>query len=531
VIRSLARFAALAGLVSLAAPARAFVEQGPIVNPANGHSYYQISINTWASAEIEAQALGGHLVAIGDPAENAWVWSTFAPFGSAPFWIGANDVASEGAFVWSNGEPWYYNGWWYDGGEPNDAGGVEDWAELNNGVWNDTDGSGPNSAIVEVEDEPLLSFVQALATPPVPNPPDVGQISGLAVSDDGANLYATWNVGIGDDKILVYDRAPDGTLTLIDAPSAPGNPNAMALAPDGSALFAAGNNGEIEAWLRDAETGLVTFADEVYDGSEGGNYLQFPYAVAVSPDGKNLYVTSGENAITSFAWDGVAGTLTVIDTDLSNDAGVPYPTPNTVAVTPDGAFVLVTSQTDHALVVFARNPADGTITVILRLVNGVGGVEGMGFPFQLLAVEAGEGSSVYVGGTEGKVLRFTALPSGPFAGVAFDEAVPVGVGAGWLAPSPDGVALYMTDGFRNGAHAVARDPASGALGGLFDSIYATDPGVGGLVGPGLVAVSPDGRNLYVTGNEQITVLATPEPGGVALALASLLALGRLAARR
>lgn len=530
--RSCARFSVLAVIVlCVAPPARAFVEHGPIVNPANGHSYYQIAINTWASAEVEAQGLGGHLVAISDAAENAWVWSTFAPFGSAPFWIGANDVANEGYFVWSNGEPWWYQAWWWEGGEPNNAGGVEHWAEINNGVWNDTDGYGPNSAIVEVEDEPLLLFVEAEPMPPNPSPQYSTNITGLAVSADGANVYATWNVAIGDDKILVYDRAPDGSLTQIDAQSAPGNPNAMALSPDGSALFVASNNGEIEAWRRDAGTGLVTFADQVYDGSEGGNSLQFASAVAVSPDGKNLYVVGGENAITTFAWDGVAGTLTVIDTDLSNAAGIPFEQPGSVAVTPDGVFVLVTSFTGRSLVVFAREPATGTLAVALQLVDGVGGVTGIGFPLQVVAVDAEQGSTVYVVGTAGNLVRFTELGSGPAEGVAFVEAVPVGVGAGRLAPSANGATLFMVDGFRSGAHAVERDPASGALGGLFDSIYSTDAGVDGLVSPVGIAASPDGANVYVAGFEAITVLSAPEPGGVAIGLAALIALRGVSLRR
>jgi hypothetical protein len=90
---------------------------GPIANPANGHSYYLLSQNTWIDSEAEAISLGGHLVTINDPAENAWVWSTFGGGTVASggqgrtFWIGLNDAEVEGTYRWASGElldtsPW-----------------------------------------------------------------------------------------------------------------------------------------------------------------------------------------------------------------------------------------------------------------------------------------------------------------------------------------------------------------------------------------------------------------------------------------
>ena len=51
------------------------------------------------------------------------------------FWIGVNDIANEGTFVYdSSGETVVYENW--NHGEPNDAGG-EDCTKVNNGKWND----------------------------------------------------------------------------------------------------------------------------------------------------------------------------------------------------------------------------------------------------------------------------------------------------------------------------------------------------------------------------------------------------------
>src|SRR5437879_6126614 len=77
---------------------------GPIINPANGHTYFLLSQNTWTASESEAITLGGHLATINDSTENQWVFNTFTPLAgtaNGSLWIGFNDVAAEGQFFWS----------------------------------------------------------------------------------------------------------------------------------------------------------------------------------------------------------------------------------------------------------------------------------------------------------------------------------------------------------------------------------------------------------------------------------------------
>jgi hypothetical protein len=105
------------------------IHTGPITNPANGHVYYLLTNNNWTNSEAEAVALGGHLVTINNAAENTWVTTTFGSSGGA-LWIGLNDVAAEGTFVWASGESVGYTNWASASGEPNNAGGIEDWAQI-----------------------------------------------------------------------------------------------------------------------------------------------------------------------------------------------------------------------------------------------------------------------------------------------------------------------------------------------------------------------------------------------------------------
>jgi hypothetical protein len=124
------------------------IAAGPISNPDNGHDYFLLEASSWTDAEAAAVVLGGHLATIRNQAEQDWVYSTFAAYGglNRSLWIGLNDAASEGTFVWVSGEPVTYSDW--GGGEPNNSGGIEDYVHMwcpNSGApgrWNDLSNSG-----------------------------------------------------------------------------------------------------------------------------------------------------------------------------------------------------------------------------------------------------------------------------------------------------------------------------------------------------------------------------------------------------
>ncbi len=160
---------------------------GPIVNPANGHTYFILPNKGWAASEADARALGGYLVTINDSAENSFIFDTFSTFGgrNRSLWLGLNDVESEGTFVWSNGEPVTYTHW--DPSAPNNCCGGEDYAHTTpneggwqagwrNRYWNDiSDRPGgtleplgtPIHGVVEFNSNPIQNLCQ---TPISPSP-------------------------------------------------------------------------------------------------------------------------------------------------------------------------------------------------------------------------------------------------------------------------------------------------------------------------------------------------------------------------
>src|ERR1041385_1362917 len=137
----------ISGGLCISSVQAASILAGPVYNPATTHNYFLLTSSDWTDAEAAAVSMGGHLATVNDAAENDWLASTFSNFGGQPraLWIGLNDAAEEGVFVWSSGEAVTYTHW--EEGQP-DNGGVyypdEDYVMIwpspgprSPGYWND----------------------------------------------------------------------------------------------------------------------------------------------------------------------------------------------------------------------------------------------------------------------------------------------------------------------------------------------------------------------------------------------------------
>lgn len=62
---------------------------------------------TWQEAKADCEAIGAHLLVIGDATENTEMDGAL----TAPHWIGYTDAVTEGTFRWVNGAPSTYNSW------------------------------------------------------------------------------------------------------------------------------------------------------------------------------------------------------------------------------------------------------------------------------------------------------------------------------------------------------------------------------------------------------------------------------------
>jgi len=125
---------------------------GWMENPANHHYYKLTTPLGWPQAEAKAVEWGGHLVTVNDREEELWLRDQFGTQES--YWIGFNDLAAEGNWVWASGEPVTYTNW--ADGEPNNY-KEEDAAVMNcapgsqqyGDCWNDVPVDGQVRGIVE----------------------------------------------------------------------------------------------------------------------------------------------------------------------------------------------------------------------------------------------------------------------------------------------------------------------------------------------------------------------------------------------
>lgn len=189
----------------------------------------------------------------------------------------------------------------------------------------------------------------------------------VAVSPDGAHVYTASFV---EDRIARFSRdAASGALTFLGLTPAP-VARRLTLSPDGRHLYVAQSTQQVVAFARDPATGALTQIDVESEGVGGVSGLVNPVALAVSRDGRNLYVNddSAPPRLTVFARDPQTGTLDFLETHAG---GAGTAGPLAVAVAAGGGYVYVTGATDATVSVYRRNRTDGTLVYLRTVGDGV----------------------------------------------------------------------------------------------------------------------------------------------------------------
>jgi 6-phosphogluconolactonase (cycloisomerase 2 family) len=273
----------------------------------------------------------------------------------------------------------------------------------------------------------------------------------------------------------------------------------IAMSTDGKHVYvASAADNALAVFSRNAVTGELTFVEgHFYNGVNG---LFQAFGVVVTPDGANVYVASTlDNAVAVFKRNATTGELTFIQAVF---AGSPPPIlePVGIAVSPDSNFVYVASQVSNSIVTFERTGVNGELTYRDAQVNGIGGVTNLGHPTSVLV--SPDGAHVYAtaDGSDSIVAFSRNVGTGV---LTFIEAEVDGVGgvdgidhAGAASISPDGRHLYVPGAFDLALAVFERNPGTGALtfvGVHFDG----EDRLSGLAGATASAVSPDGQRVYV----------------------------------
>ena len=279
-------------------------------------------------------------------------------------------------------------------------------------------------------------------------------------------------------------------------------------------------------------------------------------AIAISPDGKNVYVASSiSNAIAVFERNpstgkltqaaGAAGCIAAAGAD-GCAAGVGLDGPNSVAVSPDGDNVYATSINSNSLAIFRRDPSTGALT---QATDGTGCFAATATPgcatargltgADVVAVSP-DGRNVYTGSFRGSTVAVFARY---FGGALQQPAGSPGCisqqGAGGctsaiamlavegLAVSGDGRNVYVAAPGSSAVDVLARNSSTGSLAqlaggaGCFADTSASGCTKGRwLGGADAVTVSPDGKSVYVAAsltNSVANFTRTPSSGQLAQA--------------
>ena len=368
--------------------------------------------------------------------------------------------------------------------------------------------------------------------------------------------------------------APGSSIQLLKAPGSvhadytAGQPVTTALSPDGKTLLVltSGYNRTMKdatTPIPDESTEYVFVFDATVDPPAPRQVIRVPntfVGIAFSPDGSLFHVTGGvDDNVTSYAWvpTATSGSWTQArpSTPLGHGAGLGLgtePMAAGIAVTSDGRLLAVANYGNDSLSLL--DAASGNLLSEIDLRPGKSrpadtGVPGGGYPYwvvakgtrklyvssvrdrEIVVLDVGGSAPVVTGRVRvpGQPNRMLLDPSQSRLYVALDDADAVGVvdtasdrlvetvavtapaGSGpsvpggsnpnALALSTDGRTLYVANGGTNAVAVVrlASGPAASAVVGLIPTGWY----------PTSISVSPDGRRLWVTNSKSVP---GPAPG-------------------
>jgi DNA-binding beta-propeller fold protein YncE len=344
-----------------------------------------------------------------------------------------------------------------------------------------------------------------------------------------------------------------------------------AVSPDGRNVYLVGQSNPealegdaIDVFDRDPTSGALTqkagaegcIAASRRDGCGRYKALNGAHEAAVSPDGRNVYVTTGAGIVV-FARDATSGALTpqASPTECLGNKRLRTPCKpsqgiagaNSLAFSPDGTELYVSSNAYPTIGVLRRDPLTGALRPrgCVRSAPGPSkcGGEPTGEGATDAIVASPDGRSVYTVAVDiGYSSVFTRVDS--FARKANGELHRTGGRTGCLHPpgpkgcpggrgmrqieglvlSPDGHSLYVTSAFgsagKAGAVTIFRRAANGKLSQAAGKDGCVSANGGecvadkALAGANAVAVSGDGTSVYATGLYGLAILDRSESGAL-----------------
>ena len=223
---------------------------------------------------------------------------------------------------------------------------------------------------------------------------------------------------------------------------------------------------------------INTVANQVLFSTSADESATVPVqGIVVSPDGRKVYVASGDRGVKVL--DSI--TLSVVDTIPANAGGGDHPNPQGLAISPDGRLLFVSDNRDGGAVTVLDVSTKSAVAFI---------TEGPGAIPLGIAVNP-NGCEAYMAFNGPNVVKVFDIPGNTVTG-----EITAGPGVDGIAVSPDGKKAYVANESDNSVSVID----------LVTRLTSTTVPVGSS--PTGIAVSPDGKRAFVAnrGSNSVSVI-------------------------
>jgi DNA-binding beta-propeller fold protein YncE len=281
---------------------------------------------------------------------------------------------------------------------------------------------------------------------------------------------------------------PRGALTALSPAFVPAGEGTsrVAVSPDGKNVYVT-NRETTTVWQysREAATGKLSTLAPMSVAAEDG-----PEGIAVSPDGRNVYVASKfSDTVSQYSRASLNGALVA----LSNATVSTGEGPIGVAISPDGKSVYVSNATSGTISEYSRNTTTGALEPLpTATLNAGANVHGI--------VVSPDGASVYAANYgAGTVSQYSRSATTGELQALTPATVAAGTNPHDLVVSPDSKSVYVADSAATGAVAQFTRGSTGTLTPM------PEPTIAAGEDTECIAVSPDGNSVYATNFESGTI--------------------------